>query len=142
MKTLEFKEYANLGEYIYELLVNHRKTIGVAILKKDVATLLDRLVEYDDLAYGQINFSEYDNTYDKEYYIIISSNYDIDVIPVYDVGVVYPAEVDILLLDEFIDSKILSVNDGCLCYNFQIKKKKSSLCDTCCYDCNNCPYNK
>lgn len=142
MKILEFKDYANLGEYIYELLSNKRETIGVAILKKDVAMLLDRLIEYDDLAYGQIYFSEYDITYEKEYYIIVHSNYNIDVLPVYDGEIAYPANVDILLLNEFISSKVSSANDECLQYSFQITDKENNKCDNCCYDCNNCPYNK
>ena len=142
MRTLEFKDYVNLGEYIYELLLDKRKTVGVAISKEDVAILLDKLVEYDDLVYGQIDFSKYNNTYDNEYYIIVNSDCNIDVIPIYDIGVAYPAEVDILLLDKFISSKISSVNDECLQYSFKINNKQKSSCDTCCYDCNNCPYKK
>lgn len=139
MKTLEFKDYVHLSEYIYELVEEQKHKVSVIMLKNGVNALLKELINYDVFTYGQIKLSEYDNHYNKEYYLIINTDFTIDVTPVYDADNITLAQSKIILYEDMINLQLISLNDSCIQYEIFIRNKNKCICDNCCYDCNSCP---
>lgn len=139
MEIINFTDYAELGQYLYDS-ASKNKNIGIVLFKKDIVYLLRQLMEYDEIDLGHIEIKEeFEDSYSKEYYLIIDEDLSVTVKPVYEENTnnIIPCDSDIILFDGDVNSKIAIENDNCI--QIEISVTKEDFCGDCCYDCGSCP---
>lgn len=141
MEMIYFKDYAELGEYLYSLAADH-KTVSTVLFKKDIIGLLRWIMEYDDIELSHIEIKDklLDN-YSKEYYFTIDDDFSVTVVPVYDrdTDSIIPCYSDIILFNGDVSSKIAIENDNCVQIEISVTDYDSEdSCGDCCCDCSNC----
>ena len=142
MKIINFTDYAELGEYLYNL-ASENKIVSVVLFKKDTNGLLRWLMEYDEIDLGHIEIKdEFVDSYSKEYYLTINDDLSVSVEPVYDedTDTIIPCYSDIVLFDGDASSKIAIKNEDCVQIEISIADNEDEdSCGDCCYDCGSCP---
>lgn len=142
MEMIYFTDYAELGEYLYNLASKY-KTTSVVLFKKDIIGLLRWLMEYDEIELGHIEIKdEFVDSYSKEYYLTIDDDLSVTIEPVYDedTDTIIPCYSDIILFDGNVSSKIAIENEDCIQVEISIADyDNEDSCGDCCYDCSNCP---
>ena len=142
MDIIKFDDFAELGEYIIDL-VDDNNCVSVVLFKNDIVNLLRWLMEYDDIDVGHIDIKdEFVDDYDKEYYLTIDDGFSISIEPVYDedTNEIIPCYSDIVLFDGDVSSKIALENEDCEQIEISIAEDdEDNACGDCCYDCCNCP---
>uniref|UniRef100_UPI0025E0DAFD hypothetical protein n=1 Tax=Ruminococcus sp. TaxID=41978 RepID=UPI0025E0DAFD len=106
MEMIYFTDYAELGEYLYNLASKY-KTTSVVLFKKDIIDLLRWLMEYDEIELGHIEIkNEFVDSYAKEYYLTIDDDLSVTIEPVYDedTDTIIPCYSDIILFDDNVSS--------------------------------------
>lgn len=141
MEMIKFNDYADLGEYLYDL-ASENKTVSVVLFKKDIINLLKWLMEYDKIDLGHIEIKdELVDNYSKEYYMTINEDLLITIKPVYDgnTDIITPCSSNIILFDGNVGSRIAIENEDCVQIEIYIADNDEDSCGDCCYDCINCP---
>lgn len=142
METINFTDYAELGECLYNL-ASENKAVSVVLFKKDIIGLLRWLMEYDKIELGHIEIKdEFVDNYSKEYYLTIDDDLFVTVEPVYneDTGDIALCYSDIILFDGDASSKIAIENDDCIQIEISIAENDDEdSCGDCCCDCSHCP---
>lgn len=141
MQMINFRDYAELGEYLYNL-ASENKTVSVVLFKKDIVGLLRWLMEYDTIDLGYIEIKdEFIDSYSKEYYLTIDDDLHVTIEPVYDeyTDDVIPCYSDIVLFDGDVSSRIAIENNDCIQIEISITDNYyEDYCGDCCCDCSNC----
>lgn len=142
MEMIKFNDYADLGEYLYNM-ASEGKITSAVLFKKDIIGLLRWLMEYDEIDLGHIEIKdEFVDGYSKEYYLTIDNDLSISIEPVYDEDTdeIVPCYSDIVLFDGNVSSKIALENEDCEQIEISIAEdNEDDTCGDCCYDCCNCP---
>lgn len=142
METIQFNDYADLGEYLYNI-AEEGKTVSTVLFKKDIIGLLRWLMEYDEIDLGHIEIKdEFVDGYSKEYYLTIDDDLSVTIEPVYDenTNIITPCYSDIVLFDGNVSSRIAIENEDCTQIEIEIvDNEDEDSCGDCCYDCGNCP---
>ena len=132
MEIIEFKDYAELSEYLLDLIDEEDKIVGVVLNKEGVINLLKWLLEYENIKLGHIDIKdEIVDDYSKEYYFTLDDDLYIDIKPVYneETHTINLCCVDTLLWEGSVSSKIAIENDDCEKIDFTIEED-----DNCDYD--------
>ena len=142
MKNNNFMDYAELGEYLYNL-ASKNKIVSTVLFRKDIIGLLRWFMEYEEIDLGYIDIeNEFVDSYSKEYYLTIDGDFRVTVEPIFDkiLVKVIPCYSDIILLDRNVNSKIEPKNENCVQIEISIANDdEENFCGDCCYDCNSCP---
>jgi len=140
MSKLEFNNFTQICEYIYNLSEESEQEICVVMFKSDILQLLKKFMEYSDISCEHIDIQDtIRDDYDKEYYLIFYPNCVIDLEPVYQDCQITFACSDIVLLGEDVNSLIAMANDEIKQFEIIINKSECDDCGDCCYDCTQCP---
>lgn len=140
MDLITFNDYADLGEYLYNL-ADEGKVASAVLFKKKLVNLLRWLIEYDEIDLCHIDIKdELVDGYSKEYYLTIDRDLSVFIEPVYEDNTndIIPCYSDVVLFDGEASSKIAIENDNCFQVEFNITDNDDN-CGDCCYDCSNCP---
>lgn len=114
MERLDFNGISDLGSFLYELSSNEASVTTAVLFYDEAQELLRKLLQYENVNIGHINFSHEDYGYSKEYYITLDSDLYLDIEPAYeDDGYSY-IDTDVMLLDGDANSRIAIMNDNCL----------------------------
>lgn len=125
MEIIEFKDYAELSEYLLNLIDEEGKIVGVVLNKEGVINLLRWLLEYENIELGHIDIKdEIVDDYSKEYYFTLDDDLYIDIKPVYneETHTINLCCVDTLLLEGSVSSRIAIENDDCEKIDFTIEE--------------------
>lgn len=144
MEKIEFLDYAELGEYIYELAIEDKKTVSVVMFRNDIVGLLRWLMEYDEIDLGHIEIKdEIIDGYGKEYYLTLDKNLNVEIEPVYeeDTKTIISCYADIVLFDGNASSRIAIENENCEQIEISLPENDDDedSCGECACDCTNCP---
>lgn len=136
MKTLYFDDYAELGEYMYELADAGFSSAAV-LFCEDAKDLADWLSLYDDVEIEKVDYERYDSW---EYYVILGTDMQMSLMPAYcEHGNVMPKGVDVMLFDGEASTAIARAND-CKQYEIVMLDEDEGFCGDCCCDCSACPH--
>lgn len=135
MEQIIFKDYAELGNSMYEIASGDGESITAVLPCDDAVFIMRWLLEYEDIDVGNIQISE---DYDDEYYVTIDEFLFLNIKPVKDKqGNIIVENTDIMLFDGLVPNSIALHNKNCrqyeICY-----EKENDLCRECCSDCSNC----
>jgi hypothetical protein len=136
MKPLYFDDYAEIGEYMYELADAGFSSAAV-LFCDDAKELADWIELYEDVEVEKIDYEHCDSW---EYYVILDTDMQMSLIPAFcDHGNVIPQDVDVMLFDGDATTAIARAND---CEQFEIVmiSGDESFCGDCCEDCSNCSH--
>lgn len=138
MEIIKFKDYAELSEYLLDLIDEEDKIVGVVLNKEGVINLLRWLLEYENIKLGHIDIKdEIVDDYSKEYYFTLDNDLYIDIEPVYneETHTIGLCCVDTLLLEGSVSSRIAIENDDCEKIDFTIEEDDNCDYDYEEYDC-------
>ena len=135
MKEKKFYNIFEVGSYMYDV-AEGGKTIAAVVFEQDAIDLFQFLIDYD-IEIGAIFI---DGDYDKEYYVTLTDELIMNIVPVFiDEGEMLGAKSDIMLFDGDASSKISFAND---CEQYEIvydfEEDEDDCCEDCCEDCSNC----
>lgn len=148
MLEKKFYDFAELGNYMYELASCESQVVTAVLLYEDAIKLIKWIMLYDDITVGRIGIeSEYYCGYDKEFYIIIDTDLVLNVIPAYQLQEDETAEgyliikSDVILYGGDVSSKLALHNTYGNKYEIIIETNDNKdKCGDCCEDCSNCPH--
>lgn len=135
MERLNFSNYAELGNYIYELVCTEEKTVSVVLFYKEALELLKWFLAYDDIETKCIDIQN--KGYDKEYFLTLDSNLTFSVHSTCDSVEAEQHSIDIFLFNE--DASIKTFLNGEENYEVVIEEE-NNICKNCLMDCTECAY--
>lgn len=146
MERRKFDNYAEFGNYIYELASYESQVVTAVLLYEDAVELIKWLMQYDDVTVGSINIENEDyHGYDKEFYITIDTDLVLDVMPAYQLSTdkdtegYLAIESDIVFYGGDVSSKLALQNTYGNKYELIIENyDDEDECENCCEDCSNC----
>lgn len=135
MRDIYFDDFAELGNYIYETVLEGN-SISAVLLYDETIEMMKWLFEYDDIKTGNILI---ERNYGREYYVTLKTDFTLDIEPVFDMdGNIQTKNVNEMLFCGDVANSIALHNSDCEQYEIRIEKDDD--CGDCCFDCSNCPH--
>ena len=107
MEVLYFKDYTEIGKYMYDK-ANDGCNITATLFLEDTLELMRDLLSYEDVEIGGIDVAQMEyHGYSKEYYITLSDDLTLDIEPAWHINGYLSAEPDIMLIDGNASSAIV-----------------------------------
>lgn len=130
MKILNFDKVAELGSLMYEAATEAHCDVTAVLFYDRAQELIKKLLGYDGVKIGKIDFCDESRDYDREYYVTLDFESELIVEPAYSFkndgyrrAECYRETVDGLFIDGDASSKILSANEGCLAFEVEFDEK-------------------
>lgn len=149
MERRNFDDFAELGNYMYELANEESQVVTAVLLCDDAIKLIKWLILYDDVTVGSISIENEDyHGYDKEFYITLDTDLVLDVVPAYQLQTdktaegYLPLESDVVLYGGDVSSKLALQNTYGNKHEIVIENYDEDECGDCCGDCSNCPHSE
>ena len=128
MERLEFDGIDDLGDLLYELATKHNVTVTAVLFYKKAQALIRNLIKHEDIDICYIE--NFDDEYEKEYYITIDKDSTLYVSPAYkDKHYIREILTDGMFFDGDASSKIAVTNYGCIQFEICYKEKEYDECE-------------
>ena len=137
MEIIDFDDIYEVGEFVYDYVDSYKETVAVVLFREDVIKLFKYIEAEYVVDWGHVEILDED--YSKEYYLVLSPEGIIEIIPVYceEEQVIMP--VDVIFYGGDVSSSIVATNknvDGYVLETADDDCDDYSVCD--CEDCSNC----
>lgn len=137
MEIIDFDNIYEVGEFVYDYVDSYKETVAVVLFREDVIELFKYIEAEYVVDWGRVEILDED--YNKEYYLALSPEGIIEIIPVYcdEKQVIMPA--DVIFYGGDVSSSIVATNKNVDGYVLEIADDDCddySVCD--CEDCSNC----
>lgn len=131
MKVLNFDNAAELGALMHEAATEDHCDVTAVLFYDRAQELIKKLLGYDGVKIGKMDFCDESYDYDREYYVTLDFESELIVEPAYSFkndgyrrAECYRETVDGLFIDGDASSKILSANEGVLMFEVEFDEKK------------------
>lgn len=131
MRVLNFENHEDLAEFMMDIVKEDEKIVYAVLFYEDARQLLKELASYNETIIGNIELTDPLNKgYNKEFYVILDSEYRIDVEEAWhdkneyhDQGYYWFGDKDVLaLVHSDVNSKVIEATDGSTCYEIEIEE--------------------